>query len=141
MQGKLSQHRFWKQILLSSRNSTKLQRTRQRRGVIRAQALYTQKSEICGQRQGRSNPTRQQHSLLPLGFTDILTTSDVFSGFPGGSVVKNLPAKAEDPDSVPGFGRSPGEGNGNPLQYSCLGNPMDIGAWRATVHRVAKSWT
>ena len=57
-------------------------------------------------------------------------------------VVKNLPAIAEDIrdiGSVPGLGRSPGEGNGNPLQYSCLGNPMDRGAWRAIVCRVAKS--
>ena len=44
-------------------------------------------------------------------------------------------------DSVPGLGRSPGEGNGNRLQYSCLGNPMDRGAWRAAVHGIAKSWT
>ena len=48
--------------------------------------------------------------------------------FLGGSVVKNLPADAEDASSIPGSGRSPGEGNGNPLQYSCLENPMDIGA-------------
>ena len=59
-------------------------------------------------------------------------------GFPGGSVVKNLPANAEDVDSIPGSGRSPGEVNGNPLKYSCLGNPMDRGAWWATVHGVAK---
>ena len=60
-------------------------------------------------------------------------------GFPGGSVVKNLPASAEDTGLIPGLGRSPGEGNGNPLQYFCLGNPMDRGAWRATVPGVAKS--
>ena len=57
-------------------------------------------------------------------------------------MVKNLPATAEDirdVGSIPGLGRSPGEGNGNPLQYSCLGNPMDRGAWRAIVCRVAKS--
>ena len=59
-------------------------------------------------------------------------------GFPCGSVVKNLPANAGDAGSLPGFGRSPGEGNGNPLQCSCLGNSMDRGAWWATVHRVAK---
>ena len=50
-------------------------------------------------------------------------------GFSGGSAVKNPPAKAGDKGSIPGPGRSPGEGNGNPLQYSCLGNPMDRGAW------------
>ena len=65
-------------------------------------------------------------------------------GFPGGSVVKNLPASARDvrdTGSVPRMGRSPGEGNGNPLQYSCLENSMDGGAWWATVHGVAKSRT
>ena len=62
-------------------------------------------------------------------------------GFSGGSVVKNLPANAGDMGSIPGSGRSPGEGNDNPLQYSCLGNPMNRGAWWATVHGVAKSWT
>ena len=57
-------------------------------------------------------------------------------------VVKNPPANAGDPKdvgSIPGSGRSPGVGNGNPLQYSCLENPRDRGAWWATVHRVAKS--
>ena len=50
-------------------------------------------------------------------------------GFPGGSVVKNLPANSGDADFIPGSGRAPGEGNGNSLQYSCLENPMDRGAW------------
>ena len=59
-------------------------------------------------------------------------------GFSGGSVVKNPPASAEDADSIPGSGRSPGEGNGNPLQYSCLENPVDRGACQATVHGVSK---
>ena len=62
-------------------------------------------------------------------------------GFPGGSVVKNLPANAGDLGSTPGLRRSPEEGNGNPLQYSCLENPMDRGIWRATAHGVAKSQT
>ena len=64
--------------------------------------------------------------------------------FPGGSVVKNLPANARDAgdaSSIPGLGRSPGEGNGNPLQYSCLENPMDTGTWRASVRGVSKSQT
>ena len=61
-------------------------------------------------------------------------------GFPGSSVVKNLPANAGDAGSIPGSGRSPGGGNGNPVQYSWLGNPMDRGAWWATVYGVAKSW-
>ena len=56
---------------------------------------------------------------------------------PGGSVVKNLPANAGEIGLIPVSGRSPGEGNGNPLQYSCLGNPIVRGAWQATVHGVA----
>ena len=53
-------------------------------------------------------------------------------------VVKNLPANVRDSGSIPGLGRSPGEGNGNPLQYLCLGNPMHREAWQAVVHGVAK---
>ena len=64
-----------------------------------------------------------------------------YLGFPPGSVVKTLPANAGDLDLIPGSGRSPGEGNSNPLQYSCLENPMDRGAWLATVHRVVKTRT
>ena len=63
-------------------------------------------------------------------------------GFPGGEVVKNLPANAGDTGDlglIPGSARSPGVGNDNPLQYSCLGNPIDRGGWWTTVHRVAKS--
>ena len=59
-------------------------------------------------------------------------------GFPDGSVVKKMPANARDVGSKLGAGRSPGEENGNPLWYSCLGNPMDRGAWPATLHGVAK---
>ena len=54
-------------------------------------------------------------------------------------MVKRLPIMQVDPDSIPGSERSPGEGNGSPLQYSCLENPMDVGSWQATVHGVAKS--
>ena len=56
------------------------------------------------------------------------------SSFPGGSAVKNLPVDVGDVVSIPGWGRYTGEGNGNPLQYSCLGNSMDKGVWRATAH-------
>ena len=59
-------------------------------------------------------------------------------GFPGGLVVKNLPANAGDTGSIPGSGRSPGEGNGNFLQDSCLGNPTERGAWRTAVPGVAE---
>ena len=57
-------------------------------------------------------------------------------GFPGGPVIKNPPDNAGDLGLIPGWGRSPGEGNGNPFHYSCLRNPMDRGTWWATVHRV-----
>ena len=72
------------------------------------------------------------HCLGP-GFKDTL-------GFPGGSVIKNPLASAGE-DSIPESGRSPRGGNGNPLQYSCLGNSVDRGAWWATVHRVTKEST
>ena len=65
-------------------------------------------------------------------------------GFPGGSVTENLPVNARDAGyvgSIPGSGRSPGVGNGNLLQYSCLKNHMDRESWRAAVHGAAKSWT
>ena len=61
------------------------------------------------------------------------------SGFPGGTEVKNPPINAGDVASSPGLGRSSGEEQSNPFEYSCLGNPMDRGAWRAIVHGVAKS--
>ena len=63
------------------------------------------------------------------------------TGFPGGSDSKESACNAEDPGLIPGSGRSPGEENGNPLQYFCLENPMDRGAWQAIVYRVAKSRT
>ena len=69
-------------------------------------------------------------------------TLTFYLGFPGGLVVKNLPAnaaEARDTGLIPGLGRSPGGGNGNPLQYSCLENFMDRGAWQVTVHGVTKS--
>ena len=58
--------------------------------------------------------------------------------FPGGGVTKNPPVSAGDTGPTPGLGKSPGEGNGTPLQYSCLENSTDRGAWWATVHRVAE---
>ena len=71
----------------------------------------------------------------------IVLHTHTHTGFPGGLVAKNLPASAEDTGSIPGSGRSPGDGNRNPLQYSCLGNPIDRGAWWAVVHEVTKSQT
>ena len=62
-------------------------------------------------------------------------------GFSGGSEVKASASNAGELGLIPELGRSPGEGNDNPLQYSCLGDPMDREGWQATVHGVAKSWT
>ena len=62
-------------------------------------------------------------------------------GFLGGSVKKNSPVNAGEASSIPVSERSSGGGNGNSIQYSCLKNPMDRGAWRVTVYRVGKSWT
>ena len=73
-----------------------------------------------------------------------MSAQEVPGGFPGGTIVNKAPADAgdiRDPVLVPGSGRPPGEGSGYPLQYSCLENPTDRGAWRVMVHRVAQSWT
>ena len=77
------------------------------------------------------------HPYMTTGKTIALT----LWGFPGGSDGKASACNVEDPGSIPGLGRSPGEGHGYPLQYSCLGNPTGRGAWRAAVHGVAKSQT
>ena len=75
----------------------------------------------------------------------IINNSDLHKhfpwGFPGSSDSRESAYNAAEPDSIPGSGRSLGEGNGNPLQYSCLENPMDRGPWWATIHRVKKSQT
>ena len=71
----------------------------------------------------------------------MLIYDDLCPGFPCGSDGKESACKAGYPGLIPGSGRSHGEGNGNPLQYSCLENFTDRGAWRATVHGVAKGWT
>ena len=76
-----------------------------------------------------------------LSYTAFIMLRQVPSDFPGGSDGKACTYNAGDPGSIPGLGRSPGEGNGNPLQYSCLENPMDGRAWQATVNGVAKSRT
>ena len=81
---------------------------------------------------------------VPLPFSLLKTLVCGFRaclGFPGGSDGKESACNARDLGSIPGSGRSPGEGNGNPLQYSCLGNPTVGGAWWATVPGVVESWT
>ena len=89
-------------------------------------------------------PAMQETPVRFLGQEDPLQRdrlpTQVFLGFPGGSADKESTCNAGDLGSVPQFGRSPGEGNGYPLQYSGLENSMDRGAWRATVHGVTKSW-
>ena len=71
----------------------------------------------------------------------MLMVLNISVGFPGGSDGKEPACNSGDPDSIPGLGRSPGKGNGNPLQCSCLENPMNWGAWQAIVHGVTKSQT
>ena len=97
--------------------------------------LYIDERPIRGSQssedRGRLCKDPEVESFCPLLFD---SKQGISMGFPGGSVVKNPPANAGDVGSIPGSRRSPEEGNGNPLQYSCLGNPMNRGAWRATVH-------
>ena len=86
----------------------------------------------------------QQHLQIPSsqhGTKTKILYSPRETDFPGGSVGKESACSAGDPSSIPGLGRSPGEGNGIPLQDPCLENPMDGGAWQATVHGVEKSHT
>ena len=83
-----------------------------------------------------------EHFKISRIFGNTLDTFETdFMGFPGGSEGKVSACNAGNLGSIPASGRSPGEGNGNPLQYSCLENSMDRGAWWATVHGVAKSQT
>ena len=86
-------------------------------------------------RQKKKSSSSVERSLL------LSTSSQYVWGFPGGSDTKASACNAGDPDSIPRSGRSSGEGNANPLQYSCLENTMDGGAWEATVHGVAMSQT
>ena len=79
-------------------------------------------------------------NFIGTGLIKIATTS-VLKGFPGGSDNKESTSDAGDPSSIPALGRSPGERNGNPLQYSYLENPIDGRSWQATVHGVAKGHT
>ena len=102
------------------------------------------KEELNGQKQHAHSlklmsryPCSFNHFFLPLTVIALLFSKI----FPDGSDGKESACNAEDLGSIPGLGRSPGGGNGNPLQYSCLGNPMDRGAWWAIVHGVEKSPT
>ena len=98
-----------------------------------------------GQGQGATDPQHLFGTWLDMihvspGMSNGWSLSSI-TGIPGSSVEKKPPASEGDAGLIPGLGRSPGEGNGNPLRYSCLGNPKDRGAWRTTIHGVAKSRT
>ena len=88
-----------------------------------------------------SQPKCFHFSVTQLFYLQNGCTTYMIGGFPGSSDGQASAYNAGDLGSIPGSGRPPGEGNGNPLQYSCLENPMDQGAWWATVHGVAKSQT
>ena len=87
------------------------------------------------------DPSSRPQSKAAFESTEYNMNAFFTLGFPGGSDDKESACNAGDPGSVPGLGRSPEEGHGNPLQHFCLGNPMDRRAWWATVHGVAKSRT
>ena len=90
---------------------------------------------------GRPEEVQRLHELVQ-GLSTITSALGCSTlGCPGGSVVKDPPANAGNPGEIPGSGRSPGGGNGNPLQYSYRENPTDLGAWWAPVHGVTKSGT
>ena len=95
---------------------------------------------------GKSHGQRSVVGYSPRGHKELDTTErltqqqDVL-GFPGNSAGKKSTLSLGDPSSIPGLGRSPGEGKSNSLPYSCLGNPMDRGVWQVIVHGVAKTCT
>ena len=89
---------------------------------------------------GEENLGDGRYRQLMKSFT-LKGSRKMLRGFPGGSDGKESACSTGDLSSIPGSGRSPGEGNGNPLQYSCLKNSMDRGAWWATIHGVTKSQT
>ena len=95
----------------------------------------------CTKEELRLGEIKQLVQGLIAGWPCVNLNSALFNVFAGGSAIKVSAWNAGDPGLIPGSGRSPGEGNGNPLQYSCLENPMEGGAWWATVHGVTKSRT
>ena len=102
------------------------------------QILTTFQSAIEACRAEKQSTKDMENPVLGTPGINSGTESCAHSGSPGGVVVKNPPASAGDAGLIPGSRRSTGEGNGNPLYYSCLGNRMDRGTWWATVHGVAK---
>ena len=114
--------RFAEEIPLQNRNKARPQEVSLWRQEYRADVYWGQVSEAVWM--------LRSHSII-----------EAMWGFPGGSDGKESACNSRDPGSIPGSGRSPGGGHGNPLQYSCLENPMDRGVWWATVHRVTHSQT
>ena len=100
--------------------------------MMASQGRKAQSENPWEHRRRNSEQSRKQYTSCNTGNTG--DTALPQEGFPGGSDGEEPPAKQETPGSTSGSGRSPGEGNGNSLQYSCLGNPMAKGAWWATVH-------
>ena len=101
--------------------------------------FYFEKLQIRGKLQKKKKRKKERINIVQGTFAQIdkiKLTHPCLGGFPGGSVVKNLPANAGDMSSIPGSGRSPGVENGNPLKYPCLGNFMERGAWTVAVHGI-----
>ena len=109
-------------------------------GAHRQEAVRAPSPQMAIQ-EALSFPASPTERLWKIQWVALTETPQVSQGFSGGSVVKNPPANAGDMDSIPGLGRPSGEGNDNPLQHSCLGNPMDRGAWWAIVHGITESRT
>ena len=109
--------------------------------AVQTHDSFTRKTWISFKLSEPRHTDEDRNSLLLQGVSFKWVIKAKYVYLPGGSVVKYLPAKLEDVSSIPGSGRSPGKGNGKPLQCSFLGNSVDRGAWWTTVHRIAKNWT
>ena len=120
----------------------------QPRALLRAASIHHPQGVLLPGLQARVTVGSRAEPPFLMALYQYISTSSFLNciihenrGFPGGSDGKASARNAGDLDSIPGSGRAPGEGNGNPLQYSCLENSMDGAAWWATVHGVAKSQT
>ena len=106
-------------------------------GLLLCLLLVKTTGLFCHRHMGVCHSCRQATSIIHF----LQDFSDTLLGFPGGSDGNKSACNEGDPSLFPGSGRSPGGGDGNPLQYSCLENPMDRGAWCTAVHGITKSWT
>ena len=134
----VSQPQFKKRYKISTRQSAVLE-MRQPPGCVRGNAEIFMEVHLVFSCLQHATPLSLQGTKSSL-FKKCVSLEMRINcrAFGVAQVVKNLPANTGDPGSIPGSRRSPGEGHANPLQYSCLENPMDTGAWRATVHGVYK---